>query len=319
MNRTLGVLLFAAAFASSAAGWATQDVPVTAVLHVAPAVSCPDNTELRRTVEEILARPVFKSGEEGVRVDVAFAPEGGGWEAQIRFFDGDELAGERSLRSEDRSCGSLAGPVGLVVALMLDTHRPRSTLHVPKAPVSEARRVEEEPEARWGMGAMADGRGSVGALPGFALGLSLATELLPPGMIPFRASMTLWPTVDSLDGGVGGRFRLWHAGLEACPGWGQDVRVAICWGLQAGQIEAVGLGLERAREPRHVWVHASAGVDLGFPLVGPLSLHASAVAAVPLHRPNFVYTSRESSLERIHRPEPVVPMVGIGLLANLPP
>lgn len=319
MNRPLGALLFAAAFASSTAAWALEDVPAVAVINVTPAVSCPDNASLRQTVEEILERPVFTGAPEPFRVDVAFAPEGGGWKAQIRLFDRGELAGERSLHSDEPSCGSLAGPVGLVVALMLDTHRPRSRLHVPAAPVFHASPAQEGAEARWGMGAMADARGSVGALPGFTFGLSLAAELLPPGMIPFRASMTLWPTVDSLDDGVGGRFRLWHAGLEVCPGWGQDVRVAICSGLQAGQIEGVGLGLEGAKEPRHAWVHASAGLDLGLRLTGPFNLHASAMAAVPLHRPNFVYTSRENTIERVHRPAAVVPMVGIGLSANLPP
>lgn len=319
MNRPLTALLCSAAFASSAAARAVEDVPAAAVMNVIPVASCPDNAALRQTVEEILERPVFTGTAEPFRVDVGFAPEGRGWEAQIRLFDRGEFAGERSLHSDEPSCQSLTGPVGLVVALMLDTHRPRSRLHLPTAPVFRAPAPEKPADARWGMGAMVDVRGSLGALPGFALGLSLAAELLPPGMIPFRASMTLWPTVDSLDDGVGGRFRLWHAGLDVCPGWGQDVRVAICSGLQAGQVEGVGLGLSGAKEPRLAWVQASTGLDLGLRLTGPFSLHASAQAAVPLHRPNFVYTSKENSIEQVHRPAVVVPMVGIGLSATMPP
>jgi hypothetical protein len=213
-----------------------------------------------------------------------------------------------------------------VIALMVEAHRPEVRLQAPPRPepvVVEAMVIgaSEVPEAaRWGMGAVADVRGSWGALPGAALGFSLGADVTPPGAFPVRLSMTLWPAKETTDGGRGGRFQLWYAGVEVCPGWtSEQAHVTVCSGVHAGQLEGAGVGLAQVREPRHPWVHLSTVLDAGFRLGGPFGLHASVGAAVPFHRPTFVYGTADGTEDEVHRSAPVVPMIGIGLEAVVPP
>jgi hypothetical protein len=297
--------------------------PVLAALQLVPTKTCADEATVRRMVEEILERPVFVSGGQAeLAVEVRFDSVSGGWEAHLRLSERGELVGERDLVSAEASCGALTGPAALVIALMVDAHRPRLTLRAlpPPPPPPPAPVANEASPRKWGMRTAVQARGSYGALPGAALGLGLGSVLRPPAGIPVQVSFTLWPTADSREEGVGGRFRLWHAGLGVCPGWeGGDARLAICSGVQVGQLEGAGVGLSRAEEPRHIWVHAHAVADLGVRLAGPLGVNVSAGIAVPFHRPDFVYTSAEGPVEQVHRPAPVVPIVGIGLEANVSP
>ena len=314
---------------AGADAWATQPEALSDVgasLRVAGPASCPDEASLRRIVEEILERPLAGDGTERVGVDVGFRADGvNGWEARIRMTEEGRPAGERILHDRGVACSALAGPTGLVIALMVEAHRPKARLHAPpqpeptvKAMVMSAPEIAEP--VRWGMGAVADVRGSWGALPGAALGFSLGADVTPPGAFPVRLSMTLWPAKETTDGGRGGRFQLWYAGVEVCHGWtSEEAHVTVCSGVHAGQLEGAGVGLAQVREPRHPWVHLSTVLDAGVRLGGPFGLHASVGAAVPFHRPTFVYGMADGTEDEVHRSAPVVPIIGIGLEAVVPP
>jgi hypothetical protein len=280
---------------------------------------------MRETVEDILGRPL--AGSEDVEVEVGFhGAASNGWEARIRMREAGRPVGERVLQDRGVPCSALEGPTGLVIALMVEARRPEVRLQAPPRPetvVVEAMVIgasEVSEAARWGMGAVADVRGSWGALPGAALGFSLGADVTPPGAFPARLSMTLWPAKETTDGGRGGRFQLWTAGVEACPGWtSEEAHVTVCSGVHAGRLEGAGVGLAQVREPRHPWVHLSMMLDAGVRLGGPFGLHASLGAAVPFHRPTFVYGMADGTEDEVHRSAPVVPMIGIGLEAVVPP
>ncbi len=309
--------------------WAEPPETVTdvrAALRVSGPTSCPDEASVRKIVEEVLERPLKGDGTEQAGVDVAFRGDGAnGWEARIRMTEGGRPVGERLLHDRGVPCSALANPTGLVIALMVEAHRPVVRLQAPpvadptvKTMVTGSPAVPER--GRWGMGAVADLRGSWGALPGAALGFSLGADVTPPGGFPLRLSMTLWPANETTEDGRGGRFQLAYAGVEACPGWiSDDAHVTVCSGFHAGRFEASGVGLAQAREPRHPWVHVSTALDLGVRLGGPFGLHASVGAAVPFHRPTFVYGAVEGGDHEVHRSAPAVPMIGIGLEAVVPP
>jgi len=303
-----------------------ERVPVTASMQVRGEATCPDEATLQQRVEAVLSRSVFVAAHEAdVRVEADFVSvEEEGWEARLRLLRGGEELGRRTLRTPEASCSALAGPASLVIALMVDAQKPRLVLRVPvppkRVPALVPRSRPEPTGAGWGMRSGLTWRISYGALPDLAWGLSFDSALQPPGAWPVALSMAVWPARDDVIDGAGGRFRLWHAGLALCPRWGTGrFRWGGCAGAQAGEIEGAGVGLERAREPRHVWVQGDIHADLALRIAGPVGVRLQAGVAVPFHRPSFVYNDAEGAKTQVYRPAPVVPSAGIGLEAALSP
>ena len=324
MRRTCSLLVLAlllAATSSVAQAQRDSGEPARAELRFTHVQGCADEATFRTMVEQVLERQVFVAAAEAdLAVHASFVRGAEGWNAILTLSERGALVGRREISSEDPSCETLTGPASLVVALMVDAHRPRLQLRVPKVSIPKPAPVKRVVTRRWSARTGLSLRSSYGALPGFAAGLTLDSVLISPTGVPFQAALTLWPTDESSENGVGGRFRLWHAGVGLCPSWDLGrARAGFCTGLQAGQLEGEGMGLSHAKEPRHFWIHAEARADLGVRLMGPLGLHVSAGLAMPFNRPEFVYNAAKGGTVQVHRPWPIVPMAGIGLEANLSP
>lgn len=294
--------------------------PVMAVLQWpvdAEQRGCASAQSVRADVDHLLDRAAFDGAEDAdVVVRVRLVQAEAGWLAQLSFTAADGTAqGERELHSPDDSCRSLDGPVALVVALMLEASRPQAKVSLPAPALAQQ-------ASPWQGEASAALVVSGGLLPGLAFGPRLTAGVVPPGFVPLRLSVTLWPAVEEdVELGRGGRFSASHGDLSICPelASGSVAGVGLCLGAGAGVLSAVGTGLGYTESPDRLLVQGEAAAQLWLHLGGPFLLELQAGAAVPFIRPNFVYTDVDGSAREVHQSWPVIPKGSIGLGFRVPP
>lgn len=293
---------------------------------------CSTAEEVAASVESVLDRPVFVADNCDIHVRGSLAQStDGGWRATLTFTtkDGQSL-GMRHLEGSEADCASLRGPASLAIALMVEatdtltpipeTVTPKTEMNTPlpciSVPITSVTRsgvsIDPSPVQRR---AYADLRGSYGLLPGASLGVSVGLNATLYGTLPSRIETTLWlpkPT----DARPGGRFWAWHAGVALCPSWNfsASVQVALCAGAQVGVIRAIGLGLDGTEAIQRPYGHAEARVVLSIPFGRALALAAHVAFAVPLLRAQFVYYDPTGSEHDVHRPNPAIPMLGLGVI-----
>ncbi len=320
----LGALCLLVADRAGAAEPATSEQPgALVVAHLdwdpaAPSMGCATRDAVIADVQQLLGRFAFvEPSAADLTVTVRIERRDPHWVARLQLLSaGGEARGERELLSEEQSCHALDGPIALVMALMLEARRLRSTVHLPPPPLPE-----EKDEEVWQGQAHAGLAVSGGLLPGLALGAHLSAGLAPPGFVPIHLGVTIWPAVEHLSDGRGGSFSAWHAGLEICPDFASSSRgaVGICGGVEGGLLTGTGIGLDYAHAPARGSVQLGAGLTGSLTIAGPLSVHLQAGAAVPLHRPRFVYTASSGAVEEVHRPWPVVPTGTLSFGFDVPP
>ncbi|RLB63641.1 MAG: hypothetical protein DRI90_06390 [Deltaproteobacteria bacterium] len=294
---------------------------VTAHLDWEPAAAlkgCATRDAVIADVQQLLGRSALvQRSQADLTVTVRIEDRDPGWVARLQLLSaGGEARGERELLSDEQSCHALDGPIALVMALMLEARRLRSTVHLPPPPLPE-----EKDEEVWQGQAHAGLAVSGGLLPGLALGAHLSAGLAPPGFVPIHLGVTIWPAVEHTSDGRGGSFSAWHAGLEICPDFASSSRgaVGICGGVEGGVLTGTGIGLDYAHTLARASVQLGAGLTGSLTIAGPLSVHLQAGAAVPLHRPRFVYTGSSGAVQEVHRPWPVVPTGTLSLGFDVPP
>jgi len=120
-----------------------QDRVEVALAYSAPG-ACPDRESVADAVEALLERPVFsEDGTHLIRVEVVATPASASITLVRR--DGAVVLGTRSLAAEG-DCASLAAPLSLVLALLVDLSAQDIRLHLP----APARTAPQEVPARSG-------------------------------------------------------------------------------------------------------------------------------------------------------------------------
>jgi len=258
---------------------------------------CPSQDAIERAVESHLGRRVFaRSGAQTeLRVDTRVVREGERFVAVLRT--GDR---ERRLVSAADHCAAIAGPVALVLSLLVDLPAQRSTLRLP-------------PPARrpWRLQASAGVAGARGLLPGFSLAGTLAAALLSPGdLLLIEPSVWLWAPRERHEDGSGARWSAWSGALAVCPRFWSTAALALraCGDAQVGSLQASGLMLEAPLQPARLWLAAGARLRLELQLAPPVGLRAEAGAEFPLLRDAFHYEGRGGSKVQLHRVPALLPL-----------
>jgi hypothetical protein len=271
---------------------------------------------LRGAVSHVLGRPVSTTASSAeVQADVRFdrAPDAG-WNVRIRRLSrSGAIEGERFLHGADPDCASLLGATSLVLAMVLDRPARPSVLHAPPPSDLVSR--------RWGGRASAGARAAVGMLPGLSGAVTASADVVPPGWIPIRWTLAVWPGSETREDSVGGRFRAWSAGLGGCPTlWKREAgRIEACGGIAIGSLSATGVGLSPSRAPTHFWGHAEVSVEALVRVAGPFGIRLGIGALAPWNRPRFVYESREGTLREVHRSWAVSPFACAALEIDFGP
>jgi hypothetical protein len=300
-----GVVLLAAARVHA------EPAHLTATLEVkrAPgAEQCLDAPALAKAVETRLGRAAFGGASPELRVTVELErlPDGV-WRAQLLLEDAKGQAlGRRELLSAEPPCAALDPSLALVVALLVDAPPtppaepppptdtstpppprppppPPTPIRIPKAP--------PPPEEPWRFGASLSAAVSVGWLPSFAPGASLALSTESPRLPELVAFGQLFsPRRTESQNGRGVEVSLMRIGLAVCPSFyrGETVRVAACLGQTVGRVGARAFGFDENRRTAELSYAVEAGGLLQLSLIGPLVFRAFSGIEMPLTRNVYV-------------------------------
>jgi hypothetical protein len=147
---------------------------------------------------------------------------------------------------------------------------------------------------------------AIGALPGVAPGLALASGLsksrwrlgLRLSYLPAQLATLAMPA------GVGGRIALFAAALEG----GLRLRFAalevpLLAGLESGFLRAQGRRVAEPRTQRPLWLGAYLGSGLSFVWNARYAVGVRCDALVALRRPSFAARSNLGEERVFHRPE----------------
>jgi hypothetical protein len=300
-----GVVLLAAAplHAESAHLTATLDVK-----RAPGAEECLDATALAKAVETRLGRAAFRgaSPELEVTVELERLPDGV-WRAQLLLEDAKGQAlGRRELLSAEPSCAALDPSLALVVALLVDAPPappveppPPSDTSVPPPPRPlpppptpiRIPRAPPPPEEPWRLGASLSAALSLGWLPSFAPGASLALSAEPPRLPELVAFAQFFaPRRRDSAEGRGVEVSLMRVGLAVCPSLyrGSSVRVAACVGQTVGRVSATAFGFDENRRSADLGYAVEVGGLFQLSLIGPLTFRVFPGVEVPLTRNVYV-------------------------------
>jgi hypothetical protein len=327
-----GVVLLAAARVHA------EPAHLTAALDVkrAPgAEQCLDAPTLAKAVDTRLGRAAFSgaSPELQVTVELERLPDGV-WRAQLLLEDAKGRAlGRRELVSAEPACAALDPSLALVVALLVDAPPtplvepppptdtttplpprpsalpPPTPIRIPKAPAP--------PEEPWRLGASLSAAASLGWLPAFAPGASLALSAEPPRLPELVAFAQLFaPRRKEFPDGSGVEVSLMRVGLAVCPSLyrGTSLRLAACVGQTVGRVGATAFGFDENRRTADLGYAVEVGGLFQVSLVGPLVFRAFSGVEMPLTR-NVYVSGPERAV--IFRSSPVAARGEMGLGVEL--
>jgi hypothetical protein len=298
------------------------------------AEQCLDAPALAQAVDTRLGRSAFAGASPELRVTVTLEriPDGV-WRAQLLLEDATGQAlGRRELVSAEPSCAALDPSLALVVALLVDAPpappveppppTDTSTAPPPRPPLPPPTpiripRAPPEPEEPWRFGAALSAALSLGWLPSFSPGASLALSAEPPRLPELVAFAQFFaPRRTESAGENGVVVSLMRAGLAVCPSLyrGSSVRIAACVGQTVGRVSARAFGFDENRRSADLAYAVEVGGLLQVSLVGPLVFRAFSGAEMPLSRNVYVSGPERAVL---FRSSPVAARGEIGLGVEL--
>jgi hypothetical protein len=145
----------------------------------------------------------------------------------------------------------------------------------------------------------------LGALPGFALGPSLA-GVLGLDSVRLRLAATYFAPrfADGTAPGQsprGADVSLLVAGISGCYAFTPTAaELAACAELEAGALFAAGTGFDQSNDATTPWVAAGGSVELDVRVAGPLSLRASVGALAPFGRSPVRFKENTGDVVDIH-------------------
>lgn len=299
------------------------------------AEACFAQRDLEARVKERLGRDPFASDAD-TSIE-AFVTRGEhGYTARLFVRSGGAPSGAREIASEAADCAPLEAAVTLAVALAIDPeaalratpappivvpprHDPPAIVEtaaprivVPLPPIETPR--APPPPATWHLAIAPGFATTVGLIPGFAPGLSLATELRRgPGVV--RAVALWFPEERTSDGGYG--FGLAAGELDGCvePWRGDSTAIALCGGVVGGAIHAVPF-VHVPTEPGERGLFAfDAGARLELAIAPPFTGALAAEALVPVAHYRFLV---EGLPRAVYEQAPVAGIASISLGVSFP-
>ena len=316
-----------AVLAAGRTAHAQQGEPLHATLEVVAtpdAAACVDASALTARVEAILGRDVIRMDAGRVQVRVDVRRDAQRTRAQITLVEDGAPRDTREVVHEGPRCAAIAGPLSLVVAMLLDDRERAPTLDVtnaaeaPTAPVATrpAARTAPRNEAitedgdveRWRAQLVPEFGVGVGMLPGAALLAGLGGRLGPPRAFALSFALSVLPGA-RVEGPPGGEFLAFRGALGVCaPGSTDPTHLTLggCVAVGAAAMRGRGEALERVYVQLEPWVDVEAAPALHVPLGARLTLALRVGVLVPLLRPVF-YARIDDEDVILHDPWPLVP------------
>ena len=322
------------ALVGTSSAHAQEGEPLHATLEVAAAgdaVGCVDAHGLAARVEGILGRDVIRSGASRVQVRVEVARDERRTRATVTLVEEGAPQDTRDVVHEGRRCAAIAGPLSVVVALLLDDRERTPTLDLttaaetPAAPTPAATRraatttraVPDDDRAastRWAAQLVPALGVGVGMLPGAAFLAELGGRFGPPRAFALTLTLSVLPLARA-SGAPGGDFSAFRGALGVCaPGSADPIRLTLggCVAVGAAAIRGRGEGLARVYEQFEPWIDVEAALELHVPLGAGLSAAVRVGVMVPLLRPVFYARVGDEDVV-LHDPWPVVPVATLAL------
>jgi hypothetical protein len=327
---SVGCTLLSAAHADAQAG---EPLHATlAVVATGDAAGCVEADALATRVEGILGRDVIRGDAGRVQVRIDVARDALRTRATVTLVEAGAPRDTRDVVHEGRRCAAIAGPLSVVVAMLLDDREHTPTLDVttaaetptpappptrrPPTPttVPTTRDDDDARTTHWiaqlvpalGVGA--------GLLPGAAFLAELGGRLGPPRAFALTLGLAALPWARA-GGAPGGDFSAFRGAIGVCaPGAMDPTRLTLggCVAVGAAAIRGRGAGLARVYEQFEPWVDVEAALELHVPLGARVALSLRVGALVPLLRPIFFARIDDADVV-LHDPWPVVPTVTLAL------
>ncbi|MEO8846400.1 MAG: hypothetical protein ABI591_18810 [Kofleriaceae bacterium] len=251
------------------------------------AATCIGDHELAAAVTARLGNAPAR-GQTRLVIDGEIAPSGSGWTAAIHTADEHGVVlGQRDLHEPAADCRALDDKLVLVIALIID---PELLDEAPAPPAIERVVVA----APWHVGASVAALASRGMLPGFGFGTAIAARIEPPWGWPIEISTTLWP-YDRANAAPGGATLLQlTGGLAICPRLAGPL--AVCAGVQAGEVRARGFGFDRNELEHEVVLDGTLELRFDRRFGTSAGVRIGAGAWVPAARPQYVVHEASSDV-----------------------
>jgi len=329
----LALLLHGTVLGARSTAHAQQGEPLHASLDVvaAPdAAACVDASALTARVEAILGRDVIRADASRVQVRVEVVRDAQRTRAQITLVEDGAPRDTREVMHEGPRCTAIAGPLSLVLAMLLDDRERAPTLDVTNAAETPTTPVATRPAARTAPRTEAiteDGRATrwraqlvpelgvgVGMLPGAALLAGLGGRLGPPRAFALSFALSLLPG-SRVEGPPGGDFLAFRGALGVCaPGSTDPTHLTLggCVAVGAAAMRGRGEALERVYVQLEPWVDVEADLELHIPLGARVAVALRVGVLVPLLRPVFYARVADEDVV-LHDPWPVVPVATLAV------
>ena len=251
----------------------------------ASATTCIGERELAAAVTARLGdKAAARGGTPGIVIAGTISASASGWNAEIDTTDAHgAVLGQRALREPASDCRAMDDKLALVIALIIDPE----LLEQPDARIAARREPEVAPRAPWRFGAGVSALAARGLMPGFGFGTALSVMIEPPHGWPIEIDATLWPHDRERAGPGGATLLQLTGGAALCP---PIVALAsVCFGAQAGELRARGVGYDQNELRHELVVDATAELRLDWRLHRTVNARLGAGAWVPLSRPRFVF------------------------------
>lgn len=322
-------------FVGEAHAHAQQGEPLHATLEVVAsgeAAGCIDADALAARVEGILGRDVIRHDASRVRVRVEVARDERRTRATVTLVEADAPQDVRDVVHEGRRCATIAGPLSVVVAMLLDDRERTPTLDVttaaethaapPSTPNAVPRRAPTTPSAardddaatRW-IAQLVPALGvGVGLLPGAAFLAELGGRFGPPRAFALTLTLSVLPLARAA-GAPGGDFSAFRGAIGVCaPGSVDPIRLTLggCVAVGTAAVRGRGAGLAQVYEQFEPWIDVEAALELHVPLGAHVAAALRVGVMVPLLRPVF-YARVDDAEVVLHDPWPVVPTATLAL------
>ena len=218
------------------------------------------------------------------------------YELHLETRDAAGVVGERDLQGD--TCAQVADAAALVLALARSSAR-STPVDTESGPADIAAAESSSPI---GIALRPMVGGSVGVLPGAALGFGLAAAITR-GRWRVEAQGEGWipRTADAPRAGTGGSVDLVGGGLRGCflpvEGLAARVDLSVCTGPSVGDEFGHGVGLRTTRTGGGLWAAWMFGLRGGLRLGSRFSLQAAVEAGPRMVAPTFVSDSSGTLFE----------------------
>jgi hypothetical protein len=302
------------------AGRARADDQVPLTLRYTAPPACPSADHF---VAEVAARTsLYRAAlpnESATTLTVVIKEVEGGNRGILELEAADGTISARHVSAAD--CEQVVSALALMTALAVDPNASTAPARdTPQPPVKAAKSVVRAepaapPQGRWRLqiGAALEAVGGVAPGPLF---------LVRPSLEIGSESASRWSTAWRLSAGVGrrvvrgpvggGEFTLFSGRIEGCParfGATRAVQIEPCFAVDAGRLEAVGIGVTPAERIDRPWVAPGAVGRLEWEIAKVLLVEVAGEIFFPLVRGRF-FVGSDATLYR-------TPLVAGGATAGL--